>query len=81
MPSSDGEPTWAELDLWVHLTSHLRAQNGRSPYRPVLFVFDCWFPEALPPDWAIEAAQAIEPGWQWCPRISPDLLARVSARG
>ena len=71
------DPTWADLDLWVHMTSHLRAEKGRSAYPPVLFIVDCWMPEALPPDWAVEMAQRNAPGWQWCPRISPGLLTRA----
>lgn len=75
---SGTEPTFAELDLYAHLVSHMRAQKGRGPYRPPLFVLDCWFALGeLPPDWAVEMAEANEPGWKWCPRISPGLLARA----
>ncbi|HEY5786189.1 MAG TPA: hypothetical protein VIT65_15580 [Microlunatus sp.] len=70
------EPTWAEMDLYVHLVSHLRAEKGRGPYTPTMFVYDCW-PVGEMPDWAAEMAEANAPGWQWCPRITPALLARA----
>ena len=77
--SSTADPSPQDFALLVHLLEHLRCQHGRSGHPAVMMVSDCWFfaPVELPA-WAIEAAQANEPGWTWCPLTNPNLLATVT---
>lgn len=64
-----------EVNRFIHRALHLRARKGIEPYAEACLISDqCWPITEPPPQWALDLAEAGDPGSKWCPVISPELL-------
>jgi hypothetical protein len=72
------DATAPEVERYIHRLVHLQARRGLYGGAEACMVSDqCWSVlDGPPPTWAIDLANAGEPGSQWCPIISPDLRRR-----
>lgn len=57
---------------FVHRVDHLQWRQGKGPLSSEGdYVGECWL--GVPPQWALDRAEAGEPGSRWCPLITPEL--------
>lgn len=74
------EPSDEEVNRFVHRLLHLRARRGLEPFAEACLIADaCWqILDGPVPDWAVDLANAGEPGSRWCPVITAGLRGEAN---
>ncbi len=65
-----------EVERYIHRLVHFRTRKGIDDHHEARMVSDsCWNVLDAPLTWAVDLAEAGEPGSRWCPIITPELRA------